>query len=91
MIEYRNLLATNWTLQLAVVVLMDDSSYRLNFDLDMEFAPLLSFEPKVVQTSACVTKVYKLCEICRAIFSAFYNISRPNFAILLILLVVYHE
>ena len=31
------------------------------------------------------TKVYKIREICRAISSAFYNISRPNFAILLIL------
>ncbi len=31
------------------------------------------------------SKVYdKICEICRAIFSTFYNISGPNFAILLI-------
>jgi hypothetical protein len=44
-----------------------------------------AFEPKVVQTSARNTKIYKICEICRAIFSAFYNISGPNFAILLIL------
>ncbi len=41
---------------------------------------------KVVQISARNTKVYKICEICRAIFSSFYNISRPNYAILLILI-----
>ena len=44
-----------------------------------------TFEPKVVQISAYNTKVYKICEICWAISSSFYNISRPNFAILLIL------
>ena len=38
-----------------------------------------------VQISVRNTKVYKIREICRAISSAFYNISRPNFAILLIL------
>jgi hypothetical protein len=27
----------------------------------------------------------KICKLCKAIFSAFYNISQPNFAILLIL------
>ena len=30
------------------------------------------------------TKVYKTCNLWKAIFSAFYNISKPNFAILLI-------
>ena len=44
-----------------------------------------TFEPKVVQISAYNTKVYKICEICWAVFSSFYNISRPNLAILLIL------
>ena len=39
---------------------------------------------KVVQTSARNTKIYEIWEICRAIFSAFYNILRPNFAVLLI-------
>jgi hypothetical protein len=29
--------------------------------------------------------IYKICELHRAIFSSFYNISQPNFAILLIL------
>ncbi len=61
---------------------MDDSSYRLNFDLGKKNE---HFEPKVVQISAYNTKVYKFCEICWAIFSSFYNISRPNFAVLLIL------
>ncbi len=35
---------------------------------------------KVVQISARNTKVYKICEIWRALFSALYNISRPSFA-----------
>jgi hypothetical protein len=38
----------------------------------------------MVAISARNTKVYKLCKLCKAIFSAFYNISQPNFAILLI-------
>jgi hypothetical protein len=43
--------------------------------------------PKMVAISACITKVYKICELClcKAILSAFYNILQPNFAILLIL------
>jgi hypothetical protein len=32
-----------------------------------------------------ITKVYKICELCKAVFSAFYNTSQPNFAILIIL------
>ena len=44
-----------------------------------------TFGSKVVQISVRNTKVYKIREIYRAISSAFYNISRPNFAILLIL------
>ncbi len=43
------------------------------------------FGSKVVQISVRNTKLYKIREICRAISSAFYSISRPNFAILLIL------
>ena len=31
------------------------------------------------------TKVYKICKLCKRIFSVFYNISPPNLAILLIL------
>jgi hypothetical protein len=44
-----------------------------------------TFGPKMVAISARNTKVYKICEICKAIFSSFYNISQPNFAILLVL------
>ena len=33
----------------------------------------------------CNTNIYKICELRRAIFSTFYNISQPNFAVLLIL------
>ena len=36
---------------------------------------------KVVQISARNTKVYKISKFCKAIFSAFFNISRPNFAL----------
>ena len=31
------------------------------------------------------TKVYKICKLCKRIFSVFYNISPPNLAVLLIL------
>jgi hypothetical protein len=40
------------------------------------------FGPNVVVISARNSKVYKICELCKAIFSAFYNISQPNFAYL---------
>jgi hypothetical protein len=39
----------------------------------------------MVVITARNTKVHKICKLCKAIFSAFYNISQPNFAILLIL------
>ncbi len=45
---------------------------------------ITTFEPKVVKTSARNTKTYKICKFRTAIFSSFYNISRPNFGILLI-------
>ena len=40
---------------------------------------------KMVTFSARNTNVYKIWKLRRAIFSVFYNISPPNFAILLIL------
>ena len=45
-----------------------------------------TFVVKVVQISARNTKVYKIGKFCEAIVSAFFNISRPNFAILLFLI-----
>ena len=42
------------------------------------------FERKVVIFTARQTNIYKICQLQRAIFSSFYNISQPNFAILLI-------
>ena len=39
-----------------------------------------AFEPEVVETSARDTKIYKICQLRTAIFSAFYNISRQNLA-----------
>ena len=44
---------------------------------------IATFGPKVVILSARNTKIYKIRELRTAIFSTFYNISRPNFAILL--------
>jgi hypothetical protein len=49
------------------------------------------FGPNVVAISARNTKVSKICELYKAIFSAFYNISKPNFAILLILVCSFGE
>jgi hypothetical protein len=43
-----------------------------------------TFWAKMVAISARNTKVYKICILCKAIFSAFYNILQPNVAILLI-------
>ena len=46
---------------------------------------LIPTSRKRYQFSLRNTKVYKIRKLCTAIFSSFYNISRPNFAILLIL------
>jgi hypothetical protein len=60
------------------------------FVLRAEIATI--FGPNVVVISARNTKVCKICELCKAIFSAFYNISQPpNFAILLILVCSFRE
>jgi hypothetical protein len=42
------------------------------------------FEPKMVTISARNTNILKICKLRKAIFSVFYNISQPNFALLLI-------
>ena len=42
------------------------------------------FEPKMVTISARNTNILKMCKLRKAIFSVFYNISQPNFALLLI-------
>jgi hypothetical protein len=42
------------------------------------------FQPKMVTISARNTNIYKIWKLCKAIFSKLYNISQPNFAILLI-------
>jgi hypothetical protein len=34
-------------------------------------------------------KVYNICKLCKAIFSAFYNISQPNLLILVILYMLF--
>ncbi len=44
-----------------------------------------TFGLKVFVFSARNTKIHKICKLRTAIFSAFYNISRPNLVILLIL------
>ena len=45
-----------------------------------------TFGVKVVQISVRNTKVDKIGKFCKAIFSAFFNISRPNFVLLLFLI-----
>jgi hypothetical protein len=42
------------------------------------------FEPKMVTISARNTNLYKICKLRKTIFSKLYNISQPNFVILLI-------
>jgi hypothetical protein len=46
----------------------------MNFVLRSEIVTI--FGPNGVATSDA--KVYKINELCKAIFSAFYNISQPN-------------
>ena len=64
-------------------VALRSSQILYTFVLRAEIAT--TFGPKMVAISARNTKVYKICKLCNAIFSSFYNISQPNFAILLIL------
>ena len=45
-----------------------------------------TFGLKVVQISALNRNVYKIDKFCKAIFSEFFNISRPNLALLLFLI-----
>ena len=45
-----------------------------------------TFGMKVVQISSRNTKVYKNGKFCKATFSTFLYISRPNFALLLFLI-----
>jgi hypothetical protein len=44
------------------------------------------FGSKMVTISARNTNLLKICKLRKAVFSVFYNISQPNFAILLILI-----
>ena len=44
-----------------------------------------NFSSTMVTFSTCNTNIYKICKLCRATFSTFYNNLPPNFAILLIL------
>jgi hypothetical protein len=57
------------------------------FVLRVEIATI--FEPKMVTISARKTNIYKICKLCKAIFSKLYIISQPNFAILLISLYIF--
>jgi hypothetical protein len=47
------------------------------------------FQPKMVTISARNTNIYKICKLCKAIFSNLYIISQPNFAIMFFLAVVF--
>jgi hypothetical protein len=52
-----------------------------------------TFGPKMVAISARNTKVHKICKLCKAIFSAFYNILQlcnfTHFSILFLAVVIY--
>ena len=52
---------------------------------------ITTFGSKMVIFHARNTNLYKICELHRAIFSSFYNISQPNFAILLILTCSFYD
>ena len=58
-------------------------TFVLRAEIPTTFLPHLG--PNVVGISERNTKVYKICKLGNAVFSSFYNISRPHFAILLIL------
>ena len=45
-----------------------------------------TFGVEVVQIFARNRNVYKICKFCKAIFYAFFNISRPNLALILFLI-----
>jgi hypothetical protein len=62
---------------------LQSSQILYTFVLRAEIAT--TFGPKMVAISARNTKVYKIYKLCKAIFSAFYDISQPKFASLLIL------
>ena len=47
-------------------------------------AKKVTFDEKVVEVLARNTNIYKICKLRGTRFSAFYNSSRPNFAILII-------
>jgi hypothetical protein len=64
-------------------IALQSQSSQILYTLFVLHAEIVTtFGPKMVVISARNTKVYK---ICKAIFYAFYNISQPHFAILLIL------
>ena len=58
-------------------IALQNMTILYTFVLRAEFRT--TFGVKVVRISARNTKVYKIGEFCKAIFSAFFNISQPNF------------
>jgi hypothetical protein len=72
-----------------IYIALQISKILYTFVLRQEIVTI--FGPNVVAISARNTKVYKIFELCKAIFSSFYNISQPNFAILLILVCSFRE
>ena len=63
-------------------IALQSSQILYTFVLRAEIAT--KFGSKMAAISARNTKVYKIFELCKAIFSAFYNILQSNFAVLLI-------
>ena len=70
---------------------MDLSPFRQNFEKDrnrQKYHHTLKEHPTFTKIanyhfSARNTNIYKICQLRKAIFSTFYDISQPNFVILL--------
>ena len=63
-----------------IIIALQSSQILYTFVLRAEIAT--TFGPKMVAISA--RNIYKICKLCKPVFSTFYNISQPNFAILLL-------
>ena len=65
---------------------IDLRSLQILYMLVLRAEIVTIFGSKMVTISARNTNILKICKLRKAIFSVFYNISQPNFAILVILI-----
>jgi hypothetical protein len=59
--------------------------------IDLQIYYIYYIDSKMLAISTRNTKIYKTCELCKAIFFVFYSISRPNLGILLLLKASFRE